>query len=63
MPGLEHLIRTLTILLAAYEPASSLDLSKVDNASYAAGFRAGARSAYADSVCRLEEMRVKETAA
>lgn len=59
----EHLIRILTILLAAYEPTSSIDLASVDGASYAAGFRAGARSAYADSVCRLRELQSAERVA
>jgi hypothetical protein len=55
---LEAIVRGLTILLAAYEPPiEPLDLEKVDNKSYTAGFRAGARSAYADAICRLRELR------
>jgi len=63
MEQIEALIRSLTLLLAAYEPVASVDVSTVDSVSFAAGFRAGARSAYADAVCRLQELRAKAPAA
>lgn len=60
---LEALVRSLTLLLSAYEPEMEpLDLAKVDNRSFAAGFRAGARSAYADAVCRLREVKAESVA-
>lgn len=58
MKDLDTLVRTLCLLIAAYEPElEPLDLDKVDNKSYAAGFRAGARSAYSDVVCRLRDTK------
>lgn len=57
-PEIEKLIRTLAILTAAYESETEpLNLDHVDAASYTAGFRAGARSAYSDVVCRLRDLR------
>lgn len=57
---IDTLVRTLSLLIAAYEPElEPLDLDKVDNHSYASGFRAGARSAYADVVCRLREAKAE----
>lgn len=59
---IDTLVRTLSLLIACYEPElPQVDLDKVDNASYAAGFRAGARSAYADAVCRLREVKAANT--
>jgi hypothetical protein len=59
----EALIRTLLILLAAYEPkVDSEELAKRDTEAYSAGFRAGARSAYADAICRLREIRTQAAA-
>jgi hypothetical protein len=59
----DAIIRALSILLAAYEPPiEPLDLEKVDTASYTAGFRAGARSAYADAVCRLRDVKTEAVA-
>jgi hypothetical protein len=59
----EALIRTLLLLLAAYEPPlEPLDLEKVETASYTAGFRAGSRSAYADVICRLREIKTEAAA-
>ena len=54
---IDDLVRTLCLLVAAYEPSPDVDLDAVDNVSYAAGFRAGARSAYTDTVCRLREVK------
>lgn len=57
---LDAVVRSLTIISAAYEPElEPLDLAKVENRSYAAGFRAGARSAYMDAICRLREVRAE----
>lgn len=59
----EAVIRALSILLSAYEPPlEPLDLEKVETASYTAGFRAGARSAYADAICRLREVKAEAVA-
>lgn len=52
---LEDVIRTLTILTASYEGESPTDLHAP---SYTAGFRNGARSAYADAVTRIREALV-----
>lgn len=60
----DAIIRALTLLLAAYEPQlEPLDLDKVDGESYRQGFRDGARSAYADAVCRLREVRCERVTA
>lgn len=57
---IDAIVRSLCILISAYEPETEpIDLEKVDSASYTAGFRAGARSAYSDVVCRLRESRAE----
>ena len=60
---IDAIVRALTILLAAYEPVyEPLDLSQLDSPSYMAGFREGARSAYADAICRLREVTTEAVA-
>lgn len=59
----DAIVRALSILLSAYEPPlEPLDLQRVDTESYTAGFRAGARSAYADAICRLREVTAEAVA-
>ena len=52
---IEALIRHLALLCSVYEAPPVSDVS--DAASYTSGFRNGARSAYADVIGRLRDLR------
>lgn len=54
---IESVIRTLALLCAVYE-SNVVDIA--DPPSYSAGFRNGARSAYADVIDRLRNLRMDQ---
>lgn len=59
----DAIVRTLSLLLAAYEPEMEpLDLDALDTHSYRIGFREGARSAYMDAILRIREMKDEPSA-
>lgn len=54
---IESLIRTLALLCAVYEHR---EIDIADAKAYTAGFRNGARSAYADVIDRLRNLRMDQ---